>query len=375
VQEVTSGANLQYTLSPAVARGMVRRGEFRWAILAAPDTAAAASSALTHGLIWLDYLRQRERPHAMEGLALFLPASEVPATRIRLACLHRQGVRYRLFSYDDRGIERPEDLDDLGNLDTSVEPAPARSLTEDTSLPTWIRQLADLPEVEVLPVAAGHWSLRIRGLEFTSVRQGEVWAGIGKSARVRRAEPVEKLARDLASIRCVDSAAPMHEWRLARPEAWMESLVRGQLSLIDPALDPERVYGQVPNFGGRDRGIIDLLAIGRDGRLSVIEIKATEDPGLPVQALDYWWRVARHAERGDFQQRGYFAGAPIAPLPPRLLLVAPALAFHPTTETILAAFAPDLEVERVGLDVEWQARPRVVLRVRGALRPEWNSAV
>jgi hypothetical protein len=127
----------------------------------------------------------------------------------------------------------------------------------------------------------------------------------------------------------------------------------------------------VPAFSGQDRGVLDLLAISREGRLSVVELKASEDPQLPLQALGYWIRVAHHAARGDFGTCGYFRGMAVSAEPPRLLLVAPAMEFHPTTETILGFFAGHVEVERIGLGVEWQRAPRVVLRVRGARRPEW----
>lgn len=373
VTEVTSGADLQHSLSPAFARGVVRKGDLSWAVLAAPES-AAADSALTFGLIWLQHLRERESPRGVEGLALFLPAGKAAETRIRLACLHRRATRYRLFSYDARGVERMEDLDDTGNLDTQVEPAPYASLAGTPGLPLWIRHLAELPDVEAVAISTGHWSLRVRGLEFASIRNGQVWAGIERASRVRAGAPVEALAARLAQIRSIDSVEPGHPWRTARPESWLESLVRANPAVIEPSLQGSLVYGQVPNLGGAERGLIDLLAIDVEGRLCVIELKASEDPGLPVQALDYWWRVARHLERGDFQARGYFAGRPVRSEPPRLILVAPALAFHPTTETLLASFAPFIDVERVGLDVEWQARPRVVMRVRGARRPEWNPA-
>jgi len=60
----------------------------------------------------------------------------------------------------------------------------------------------------------------------------------------------------------------------------------------------------------------------------------------------------------------------LSPAPPRLLLIAPALAFHPTTETILRYFRPEVEVERIGLGLEWRRELRVVFRARGAERPE-----
>ena len=67
-----------------------------------------------------------------------------------------------------------------------------------------------------------------------------------------------------------------------------------------PSLLPEPVYAQVLAFSGGERGVLDLLAVDRAGRLAVLELKAAADPHLPLQALDYWMRVRWHLERGEF---------------------------------------------------------------------------
>jgi hypothetical protein len=134
-------------------------------------------------------------------------------------------------------------------------------------------------------------------------------------------------------------------------------------------LAPSPVYGQVPALAGIERGVLDLLAVDGAGRLAVIEIKASEDVHLPLQALDYWTRVARHAAAGDFTRSGYFPGITLSREPPRLLLVAPALDFHPKTETLLRYLSPSIEVERIGVGVEWRQGPKVAFRLRGAERP------
>ena len=54
--------------------------------------------------------------------------------------------------------------------------------------------------------------------------------------------------------------------------------------------------------------MLDLLAVDHRGRLAVIELKASEDVHLPLQALDYWMRVQWHVERREFQANGYFPG-------------------------------------------------------------------
>jgi hypothetical protein len=56
--------------------------------------------------------------------------------------------------------------------------------------------------------------------------------------------------------------------------------------------------------------------------------------------------------------------------PPRVLLISPALEFHPTTETILSYFSPLIDVERIGVGVEWRKGLSVMFRLSGAQRPE-----
>jgi hypothetical protein len=116
--------------------------------------------------------------------------------------------------------------------------------------------------------------------------------------------------------------------------------------------------------------VLDLLAVDRRGRLVVVELKASADVHLPLQALDYWVRVKWHLDRGEFRAHGYFPGLELTSAPPRLLLVSPSLEFHPSTETILSYFAPEIEVERIGLAVEWRKGLHVMFRLCGAQRPE-----
>jgi hypothetical protein len=166
-------------------------------------------------------------------------------------------------------------------------------------------------------------------------------------------------------MRAVENAALGNSLYLRNPELWLESQVRREMEEIDPLLLPDPVYGQVPAVTGLERGVIDLLAADRNGRLAVIELKATQDLQLPLQALDYWIRVRHHALAGDFARGAYFPGLELRAQDPRLLLVAPALEFHPTTETVLRYFDPSIEVERIGLGAGWRQRVAVMFRTRG----------
>jgi hypothetical protein len=149
---------------------------------------------------------------------------------------------------------------------------------------------------------------------------------------------------------------------LRHPEAWLESSIRANVQSIDGTLLAQPIYSQAPHIASADRGILDLLAVDFEGRLTVIEIKAVEDIHLPLQALDYWMRVKWHLERGDFTKAGYFPGITLRPDAPRLLLVAPSLEFHPTNEALLRCFSSDVTVERIGVGLEWRRELKVVLR-------------
>jgi hypothetical protein len=52
-----------------------------------------------------------------------------------------------------------------------------------------------------------------------------------------------------------------------------------------------------------------------------------------------------------------------------LLLIGPSLEFHPTTESILGYFSPEIEIERIGLALDWRKSMQVMFRLRGAERP------
>jgi hypothetical protein len=65
-----------------------------------------------------------------------------------------------------------------------------------------------------------------------------------------------------------------------------------------------------------------------------------------------------------FERQGYFPGAEVSPLAPRLLLAAPALRIHPANEPVLRYFSPEVEWELVALTEHWRSELKVVFRKR-----------
>jgi hypothetical protein len=371
VAELSVEANLQESLSPAFPRALLKRGASGWAALAAPPEAGAGAAVLTFGLIWLDYLRRRERRLGIAGLALFLPQAQALPSCFRLRFLNADAAEFLTFVYSDDGYEDRFDPRDYGNLDTRLEPCSGQTLTLPARVSEWVARLCAIPGVEASLRSGGTVSLRVRGLEFARAVQAGLLFGLERKRRAREADfaEVEALARELVRVRSAGAADHEHPLFRLQPEAWLESLVRPQVEQLEASLLPQPVYGQVPAFAGGDRAVMDLLAADRNGRLAVLELKATEDIHLPLQALDYWMRVQWHLERGEFSANGYFAGIALRREWPRLLLVAPALQFHPKTETVLAWFAPGIEVERIGLGAGWRQELNILFRLRGAERP------
>src|SRR6185312_8634039 len=60
IAELSSDPDLEHSLSPAYPRALLRKGSAAMAAIAAAEDSQDPDGALSFGLIWLDYLRQRE---------------------------------------------------------------------------------------------------------------------------------------------------------------------------------------------------------------------------------------------------------------------------------------------------------------------------
>ena len=364
--DLSAEPDLEHSLSPAFPRAYLKHGQHGWAAISCPPD-ADPSGVLTFGLIWLTYLRTRERRVTIEGLALYVPAGEERTTALRLLCLNSRAAQFALFTYThEDDVVRVDPLD-YGNLDTRLEPCtrPAPNTAD-----AW-REIAALPGVERVPKQDGRTSLRIRGIEFAELSAGGLTFGLAqrRAANDHHAAEIASLAKELDRVRS-HGADREHALYRQYPEAWLESQARASIETLDATLRRDPIYGQVPAFAGGERGVLDLLAVDYGGRLTVVELKASADLHLPLQALDYWLRVKWHVDRGDFSRHGYFPNMELCSQAPRLILVSPALEFHPTTETVLSYFAPGIDVVRIGLAVEWRRELQVLFRLVGAQRPD-----
>jgi hypothetical protein len=372
IRQISAGADLEHSLSPAFTRALLTRGQSAFGVIAASEAASQATcdQTLSFGLIWLDYLRRRESRRTIHGLRIFLPHGRTAATANRLAFLDRAAAEYELYEFAPDNTTNRIDEKNYGNLSTTLPPALPLSEPQ-PPVSDWIDALEARFGAERVGRADGLVSVRLRGLEFARATSHVMTYGLDEDRPVTAwpLEAVEALAAEIAAARRADAADHRHPLYLAAPERWLESMARASLEAIDPSLRATPLYSQAPAVAGADRGLIDLLAVDRSGRLVIVELKASQDLHLPLQGLDYWMRVKWHLDRGEFRSRGYFPGIELRAEPPRLLLVSPVFEFHPTTETILRYFSSSVEVERVGVGMDWRRRLQVVFRARGAEHP------
>ncbi len=358
VETLSSALDLQHSLSSVFPRAKVTRGSHILAAMACPDP-QDEPSLLTFALIWHHYVRAHRRDQGQTSLCLFLPETAGNLSAHRLRWLTGESLNTRLFRFNAHGSAGEVDARDLGNLDTRLASHyVAPPLTAETT--ALIQQLSSLESVGCSPELGGGISIRCRGLEFARVENSRVFLGIETKAELP-ASQFSEVTNFAAQLSQLATTSPQYA------ERWFESLVRSHMQLMDPALLPHPVHGQVLTFAAGDRDLIDLLALSPSGRLAVLELKVAEDPHLPLQALDYWMRVAWHLRRGELQ--ALFPGNLLENKPPKLLLIAPAMTFHSSTADILHYFSPEIEIERIGVNSDWRKSLRVVLRLKGADPP------
>jgi hypothetical protein len=369
VDSLSTGADLHHSISGSYTRGLMHRGSEALAVLgAAPEEdAATIDGILTFGLIWLDRVRDRPRRQPVRGLRLFLPRGTSVTTAHRLTAL-ASPHEIELYEYDPLHWRmRRVAISDAGNLATWLVPRREVDQALATVLPEAERVRRLAPEAIQVGVAAPTQdvTLRFRGLEFARWRQGVMWFGLGDDQEMLTPErwpALEKLVRQLETYRHPLASATKHRLYRAQPERWLETMVAADPARMDARLDSRRIYAQIPASSAGDRGIIDLLGVTRDGRLAVLELKASEDIQLVMQAVDYWLRVRWHHEQDDIRRYGYFADVVLQPRPPLLFLVAPGFRFHPSSDIVLRYLSPEIEVIRIGLGESWRRGLRVIFR-------------
>jgi len=217
-------------------------------------------------------------------------------------------------------------------------------------------------------------TLRYLGLPFARVRRllgtERVWFGIeGARRRIldeNTAGQWQSLISELRTHRSANASDHHHALYRAAAEAWLESLLRRDITKLDPGLIIAPLHAQFRTARGGRLGVrpIDLLALRQDGRLVVIELKVFEDREHVLQGADYWQRVEAHRCRGHISRAKLFGDRPIRDQSPLVYLVAPTLRVHPSFHSLARCIAHDIEIYRFDINEDWRAGVRVMRRMR-----------
>jgi hypothetical protein len=330
--------------------------------------ASAVDAFLSTALLWF-------RRKTVEQLWLIVSPELVQPLIYRVALL-RSGLRsiIRVFTVDDQLIALTEvscpDKDELWKKRLARFPPVAAAITGELSNAI----IAEAPEaIDVVHSRHGE-TLRYFGLPFARVRsllgREKAWFGIDRAHRCLLDESSlndwQNLLRDLRKHRSPAAPDHRHAFYRAAPEAWLESLLRRDITKLDPGLIIAPLHAQFRTARGAKLGIspIDLLALRQDGRLVVIELKVSEDREHVLQGADYWRRVEAHRRRGHIARAKLFGPRAISDEPPLVYLVAPTLRVHPAFQTLAHCISSDIEIYRFDINEDWRSGVRVMRRQR-----------
>lgn len=343
----------------------------------APDEAYEVDAFLSSALVWFMRANERKTSAHIQKLWLIVDGKHLEALNANFALLRDELRRVISVSLiDDEWKElklvRCPELSELWaneRRERFRRPSPAAPSS-------WAARLISLAPDAIDLVRARHGeTLRFHGLPFARVRRvmnvERVWFGVaGAPLRLldeSNASELDDLLRQLREHRRAGVFDRRHGFYRAAPEAWLESLLRRNITKLDPGLRLAPLHAQFRASQRSSSAValsrpIDLLALRRDGRLVVIELKVREDREHVLQAADYWRRVESHRRWGTLKRARLFGDAEIADSPPLIYLVAPTLSFHRNLKLLARAITPAIELYRFDLNEDWRAGVRVTLR-------------
>lgn len=163
-----------------------------------------------------------------------------------------------------------------------------------------------------------------------------------------------QLFEKLTLYRSFNSPNRKHVFYKLLPEAWLESILRNNISTLDENLILSPIHAQFRAANEQ----IDLLALTKNGRLVIIELKVSPNREHLFQAVDYWQEIEKQRLAGNL--KGLFGELEIANLPTKVYLVAPRTAYHKDFDYLAKTVSDKLEIYRFDINENWRERLQVV---------------
>lgn len=339
------------------------RAGVQTAVMSDVSERSTPETLLTSAIQWLGKLRMR-RKNPIDEIWIVGEKKSVRNLRKLHALLERPiRSQIRIFETAKAGLKELKafDLNDLWREKPKKLILPAEIELSETAQ----KIISMSPEKIDVMFAKNGETLRFHGLPFARVRKlpgsETAWFGIERAKRTLKDASKTDLAQlieNLETHRNAVPAAKRHEFYRQSPESWLESILRRNIKLLDQNLILAPIYNQFRTFADK----IDLLALRRDGRLVIIEIKASPDREMPFQAADYWRKIEHLRRRGELKRAKVFGDLEILDMPALVYAVAPALSFHRDFEYFARMLSKKIELWRFELHENWRTEIKVIAR-------------
>jgi hypothetical protein len=317
---------------------------------------------LSTAILWLEKLRKRKK-NAIENVWI-LAAGKQARDLSKLHALLRENrkEKIRLFeisSPDSKG--QSEELKEVSALPIAAlwrGKAAKVQTTENHELSRTARKIIEYAPEEIdFVFSRGGETLRFSGLPFARVRKisGEekTWFGVEGKKQILNEKTLAALVELIDEIkvyRRFDSPNKHHVFYRLAPESWLEAILRKNIKLLDANLILSPLYQQFR--AGRDR--MDLLALRKDGRLVIVELKVATDRAAVFQAADYWRKIELLRRSRALQKAKIFGDLEITD--------APTLSFHRDFSFLAQTISNEIEIYQFDLNENWRREIKVLGR-------------
>lgn len=323
-------------------------------------------AVMTSAMLWFEKLQARKKP--IHSVWIAGERKQIRNIRKLVGLLNQNvAARFRIFEISN-DVGDPK----IKELKTPEFRALWREKPKKITLPSEIRpsemarRILELSpdKTDVIFSKQGE-TIRFLGLPFARVRtiaaDEKAWFGIDRNRRQLNENTWEELAElvgQLEAYRCADTPNKRHELYRMSPEAWLESILRRNIKQLDANLILSPIYNQFRASSDK----IDLLAIRRDGRLVIIELKTSPDRETVFQAADYWRKIELQRRRGELDRIKAFGDMKILDKPALVYAVAPALSFHRDFGYFAKALRREVEMWRFELREDWRSEIKILTR-------------
>jgi hypothetical protein len=343
--------------------------EERKAFIADVSGKMTPETMLALTMIWLGKLERRKKEPIDEVRII---AEKKPARALqRLHALLKAPWRHQIRIVEISRKKDTPSLQTLAPLDISQL---WREKSKKLVLPNVLRasRIArriielDPEKIDVIFSRQGE-TLRFLGLPFARVRtlagKEKGWFGTGREKQILTEETWPQLldlVNELETYRRHDTPTKRHELYNMTPEAWLESVLSRNIAQLDANLILSPIYNQFRTSADK----IDLLALRKDGRLVIIELKTSIDREMIFQAADYWRKIELQRHEGLLREARLFGEREILDKPTLVYLAAPALSFHREFAFFASTLADEIEMYRFTLHENWRQKVKVLHQLR-----------